>query len=30
MLDNYFLEIRHKDSFELAFLSYQDIEKEGE
>ena len=29
MLDNYFLEIRHKDSFELAFLSYQ-IKKEEE
>ena len=26
MLDKYFLEIRQKDNFELAFLSYQDLE----
>ncbi len=29
-LDNYFLEVRQKDSFELAFLSYQVMEKEEE
>ena len=28
MLDNYFLEIRNKDGFEFAFLSYQDLEQE--
>lgn len=30
MLDNYFLEIRKKDSFQFAFLSYQDMEQEEE
>ncbi len=28
MLDNYFLEVRQKDSFELAFLSYQQLGEE--
>ena len=28
MLDNYFLEIRKKDSFQFAFLSYQELEQE--
>lgn len=28
MLDKYFLEIRQKDSFELAFLSYQQLGEE--
>ena len=28
MLDNYFLEVRQKDSFELAFLSYQELGEE--
>ena len=27
MLDKYFLEIKQKDSFELAYLSYQDLEE---
>ena len=26
-LDNYFLEVRQRDSFELAFLSYQNIQE---
>ena len=28
MLDNYYLEVRQKDGFELAYLSYQDLEQE--
>ena len=28
MLDNYYLEVRQKDNFELAYLSYQDLEQE--
>ena len=28
MLDNYFLEVKQKDSFELAYLSYQKLEEE--
>jgi len=28
MLDNYYLEVRQKEGFELAYLSYQDMEQE--
>lgn len=28
MLDSYYLEVRQKEGFELAYLSYQDMEQE--